>query len=106
MRLRDLNPVFLSAGGAGTFDTLTGVPIPKTEGVGVVFDCPCGNDDEEHRCYVPFENPIGPGPLTNRKGWRRVGSTFEELTLEPSIRRVGGCGWHGVITNGEVVTVP
>lgn len=101
MRLSDLNPVFLSTGGAGV-TTATGDPIPVTEGVGVVFDCPCGNRDEEHRCYIPFADPIGPGPHVNVKGWQRVGDTFETLTLTPSIQRMDGCRWHGFITAGEV----
>jgi len=35
--------------------------------------------------------------------WR----TFETLTLTPSILRTpekGGCGWHGFVTNGEIIT--
>jgi hypothetical protein len=51
---------------------------------------------------VPFANPIGPGPHVNEKGWRRTGDTFDTLTLTPSILRIGGCGWHGFVTNGEV----
>lgn len=94
MRLSELNPQFLSSGG-----------VAKTEGVGVAFDCPCGNHDEEHRCYVPFENPIGPGPTGKREGWVREGDSFETLSLRPSIYRKHGCGWHGYITKGEVQTV-
>lgn len=104
MRLVDLNPVFLSAGGEGITDSKTGEPVPKTEGVGVAFDCPCGNHDEEHRCYVPFSNPIGPGPLVAQHGWHRQGTSFDDLTLTPSIFRngYGSCGWHGHVTKGEI----
>ncbi len=105
MRLVQLNPVFLSSGGEGITYSATGQPVPETEGVGVVFDCPCGNPDEEHRCFIPFANPIGPGFLTHQDGWRREGTTFETLTLTPSIRRIGDCGWHGLITAGNVITV-
>ena len=117
MRLADLHPQFLSSGGEGITDSLTGAPVPVTEGVGVVFDCPCGNHDEEHRCYVPFGNPLGPGPATSQQGWHRTGETFETLTLSPSIfRRSAECrgatcpsgdmphGWHGYIMNGEIIT--
>ena len=104
MKLADLNPVFLQTGGSGVWDA-AGNPMPVTLGVGVVFDCPCGDHDEEHRCYVPFANPIGPGPHVNEKGRQRTGDTFEALTLTPSVLRIGGCGWHGFITNGEVRTV-
>lgn len=104
MRLADLHPVFLSHGGPGV-TTAAGEPIPLTLGVGVLCDCPCGNADEEHRLYVPFVNPIGPGPaLGDAHRWQRTGDTFETLSLTPSILRIGGCGWHGFITNGEVLT--
>ncbi|HWB15991.1 MAG TPA: DUF6527 family protein [Vicinamibacterales bacterium] len=123
MRLVDLHPDFLNAGGPGIYqqtdrpceacggsgcDTCHNSgkayePAPRINGVGVEFDCPCGNHDEQHRCYVPFENPIGGGPT--RQGWRREGETFETLTITPSIlrnRARGGCGWHGWITRGDV----
>lgn len=117
MRLVDLHPQFLSTGGEGVTDSMTGEAMPVTFGVGVVFDCPCGNSDEEHRCYVPFNNPLGPGPLSiaGHRGWHRTGDSFETLTLTPSIfRRSAECigavlaegqlpaGWHGCITNGEI----
>lgn len=105
MKLTELNPVFPFNGGEGITRCDTGAPVPRTEGVGVIFDCPCGNDDEAHRCYVPFSNPIGPGPHVPDKGWQRTGETFETLTLTPSILRIGECAWHGFITNGEVITV-
>jgi hypothetical protein len=38
--------------------------------------------------------------------WTRTGEDFETLTLTPSIHSdpaKGGCGWHGFITNGEVL---
>lgn len=107
MRLIDLHPQFLSSGGPGVTDALTGEPIEQTLGVGVAFDCPCGNFEEDHRCYVPFLNPMGPGPAVRgaERGWQRTGESFEELTLTPSILRIGDCGWHGVITHGEVITV-
>lgn len=104
MKLSDLNPVFLQSGGPGITCSDTGEPVPVTLGVGVMFDCPCGNHDEEHRCYVPFSNPIGSGSYINEKGWQRTGDTLDTLTLMPSILRIGDCGWHGFITNGEVRT--
>lgn len=105
MRLADLNPVFPINGGEGVTRSDTGEPVPRTEGVGVIFDCPCGNKDDRHRCYVTFANPIGPGPHVHEKGWQRTGDTFDTLTLTPSILRIGDCGWHGYITNGEIITV-
>jgi hypothetical protein len=104
MKLNELNPVFLQTGGPGVTDA-SGCGIPVTLGVGVAFDCPCGDASEDHRCYVPFANPIGPGPHVNDRGWRRTGDTFDTLTLTPSVLRIGGCRWHGFITDGEVRTV-
>lgn len=95
VKLTDLNPVFLPIRGH------EGV----TEGAGVQFDCPCGDKDENHRCFVGFANPIGPGPYTNDKAWQRTGDTFETLTLTPSIQRFEYCKWHGFITAGNVITV-
>lgn len=130
MRLTDLNPRFMNAGGEGVYrrtDRLCRAcngenagacepchgsgfeyePAPERHGVGVIFQCPCGNRSESHECYVPFANPLdGKGPY-EPKGWQRTGDTFETLTLTPSIfRRTdwGGCGWHGFITHGEVTS--
>lgn len=130
LRLSDLNPRFMNSGGEGVSrktDRLCTVcngenagaceachgsgfeyePAPLRTGVGVIFQCPCGNHDEDHECYVPFANPLDGGPCLepNGRGWQRTGDRFEALTLTPSILRIGGCGWHGFITNGEVTTV-
>lgn len=107
MRLIDLNPRFLGSGGEGITDSLTGLPSPERHGVGVLFDCPCGCGRD---CFVPFANPLDGGPSVHGNGnsWARTGETFEALTLTPSILRSperGGCGWHGFITNGAVLTV-
>lgn len=104
MKLTDLNPRWIGHGGEGYTVTATGEPVARTEKVGVICDCPCGCAVE---LFVPFETPIGPGPLRHQWGWKRSGETFETLTLTPSVLRqgVGSCGWHGFITAGEVRTV-
>ena len=89
MRLIDLRPVFLddSAGRKGT--------ALATE------ECPCGCG--EGMC-IPLRNPLDGGPpLPEQHSWANTGNTFETLTLEPSIKRLG-CGWHGFIRNGEIVS--
>lgn len=98
MRLSELNPEFVNSYGG-------------VRGVGIAFDCPCGDRDEEHRCYVPFKNALDGTTdfkqTSEPHTWQRAGETFEELTLTPSIHRVkerGGCGWHGFVTNGDVTT--
>jgi hypothetical protein len=106
MKLVDLNPQFLSSGGDGVFRA-DGSKAQRREGVGVLFDCPCGDRAEEHQCFIPFKNPIDGGPAIEIRGWERTGETFDTLTLSPSILRSkekGGCGWHGWIRGGEVTS--
>lgn len=102
MRLVDLNPSWVGAGGEGISDA-RGNPVPERHGVGVSFDCPCGCGT---RCYIPFKNPIDGKPPHDTRStlptWQRTGDTFEALTLTPSIQRIGGCNWHGFVTNGEI----
>lgn len=108
MKLTELNPCWVSAGGEGVRDK-DGNPVPEREGIGLGFDCPCGCG--EH-VFVAFANPmdgrsphVSHPPGQRQPTWQRAGETFETLTLTPSILRnqsKGGCGWHGFITNGEI----
>ena len=99
MRLIDLNPEWIGSGGEGIFDKDMN-PSPARHGVGVMFDCPCGCGT---RCFIPFTQPLdGGSSIDYHVTWERTGDSFENLTLTPSILRIGGCGWHGFITNGEV----
>lgn len=105
MKLAGLNPYFIGAGGEGV-TAADGQPAPLREGVGLVCDCPCGKCGMH--LYVPFANPLDGGPPLSGNGWQRTGDTFETLTLTPSILRISNgrpesCGWHGFITNGEVI---
>lgn len=106
MKLVDLHPQFVDHGGPGT-KRADGTEYPLRKGIGVMFDCPCGC---ENMCYVPFKNPIDGGPMDeepHKSAWLRSGTTFETLSLSPSIHRtpaLGGCGWHGFVTNGEVTS--
>lgn len=103
MKLTDLNPSWTSEGGPGI--TRDGQPVPERRGVGIIIDCPCGNRDEDHRLFIPFAVALDGSPGSyGEKGWQRTGDTFETLTLRPSVLRVGGCKWHGFITNGEAVS--
>jgi hypothetical protein len=96
MKLIELDPRWVGAGGEGISDR-DGNPVPKREGIGVAFDCPCGCGSP---CFIPFSNPLDGGPPVHEATWTRTGETFETLTLTPSIKRVDGCRWHGFITNG------
>lgn len=109
MKLTDLHPEWMGAGGEG-ISNADGTPAIPRQGVGILLDCPCGTCDEFHQLYVPFANPLDGGPplqTGKNNGWQRTGDTFETLTLTPSILRTRphGCGWHGFITNGDVLTV-
>lgn len=102
MKLTDLNPAFVMSGGEGISDS-EGNPVPERQGVGLAFDCPCGCRE---RVYLNFENPLDGGKkLSGHPSWNRTGDTFETISLTPSILRMGGCGWHGYLTNGELKSV-
>lgn len=106
-KLTDLSPCFVSAGGEGIYRKKNDgdlSPVPAREGIGLVFDCPCGCGD---RIYVDFSNPVDGGAAHESAliTWERDGSTFDELTLHPSIQRDGGCNWHGWVRKGRVITV-
>ena len=100
MKLLDLHPRWIGSGGEGVSNA-DGTPAPARQGVGIMFDCPCGCQED---CFIPFENSLDGGAPCGDVNhlWHRTGEDFETLTLSPSIRRVGGCAWHGFITNGEV----
>ena len=104
MRLTDLNPAWVGYGGEGV-SRADGSPVPRREGVGLHFDCPCGKCGVP--CYVHVNPPLDGGEAIDAHSWTRTGDTFDTVTLKPSIYRnekKGGCGWHGWITNGEVHT--
>jgi hypothetical protein len=106
VKLIDLDPTWFGSGGEGITDK-DGNPVPERHGIGVIFRCPCGTP--ECWCAVPFKNPLDGKPADPyyQTAWVREGETFETLTLSPSILRSkerGGCGWHGYIKNGEVIT--
>jgi len=107
MRLTDLHPRWIASGGEGVTDA-DGRPVPRREGIGVSFDCPCSTCGL--LCFVPFDNPLDGGPpiTPDHALWTRTGEDFDHLSLTPSIlrnRERDGCGWHGYVTDGEVITI-
>lgn len=111
MRLTELDPRWVGAGGEGISDK-DGNPVPERHGVGVSFLCPCpvcvpkrtGDADRDFhlRHFVPFTNPLDGGPpqVSAHPTWERTGDTFDTLIVRPSIlsdTAKGGCGWHGFI---------
>lgn len=109
MRLTDLNPRWVNAGGEGVFNA-DGSPAKFRRGVGLMLSCPCRKCDPEYDwVYVGLANPLDGGPCLepSRPKWTREGEAFETLTLTPSILRLSsssGCKWHGWIKNGEVIS--
>jgi hypothetical protein len=100
VRLVDLDPRWVGAGGEGV--TRNGQPVPERHGVGLSFLCPCGDG---RRRYVGFSNPLDGEPVYDDASptWDRTGETFESLTLSPSVLAKDACKWHGYIRGGEVV---
>lgn len=92
-RLLDFNPTFVDG-------------VGDRKGVGMLFDCPCGECGTQ--CYVDFKNPVdggAPAHGDHEPSWQRFGGDFAGITLRPSILRdkaKGGCGWHGWITEGMI----
>lgn len=100
VRLNELEPHWVGAGGEGIWDKDM-KPVPERHGVGISFICPCGCGT---RLAIMFTNPLDGGEaIGDRTTWQRTGETFDNLTLAPSILRVGGCAWHGFITCGEII---
>ena len=103
MKLTELNPRWLGCGGEGITD-MEGNPVQFREKVAITFDCPCGDSDCMRACISFTNPPDGKGPSRSREEstWAMAGNSFENLTLAPSIQRVGECGWHGWIKEGNV----
>ncbi len=98
-KLTDLNPVLLSAGGSGIYNT-DGSAVPARSGVALQCDCPCGCGT---RIHVDFWNPLDGGPPLDaaRPRWHRSGDTFDTMVLTPSILRTEGCRWHGYLGGAD-----
>lgn len=83
------------------------------EAQGIRFLCPqCfrvnAGPRGTHLCSVTFE-ARGAAPSQGSHDtegrparWTVSGSGFDDLSTQPSILLIGGCNWHGDITNGEV----
>jgi hypothetical protein len=93
MRLAELRPRWISR-------------IAGRHGMGLTFLCPhCATEQLE----IFFENPADGGPADPEPGPRwtlheKGRESFEGVTVSWSIRVSGH--WHGMIENGEIVTVP
>jgi hypothetical protein len=80
--------------------------------VGFTFDCPCSRCAENRgstRLSVNIDPPIDPENklvgttwVTPQPAWKRIGDSFETITLQPSVDVSSRGHWHGYITNGEI----
>lgn len=77
------------------------------EADGISFLCPICLDSSRHSVICWFEGRV-PDEVDPKPGrWNPVGSGFEDLSFVPgaksnSVLLLGGCAWHGFVTNGEV----
>ncbi|HSX11538.1 MAG TPA: hypothetical protein VLF94_07490 [Chlamydiales bacterium] len=68
----------------------------------ISFLCPkCRGLDGEHHVHMPFADRGVDHELVKNQ-WNVKGSSFEDLSTTPSYLIIGGCGWHGYITDGNV----
>lgn len=88
MRLSDLDPGYVFHGGEGVSNA-DGSPVPYRERVGVTFDCPCKKCST--RVCILFRNPPDGGPpilnVPDRNLWTLAGTSFDDMSLTPSIQR-------------------
>lgn len=99
--LRELNPRFLGTAPDG--DAVQVATLAEADRLH--FDCPCGGD---HVAGVGLRWPGKPRPDVCLSWDVTAGSTFDDLTLSPSIRvsgRNGEC-WHGFVVAGKVQLTP
>ena len=94
MRLSALEPTFRRhAPGA----------LGKAEGMadaqGILFLCPACVNKDGHSLLVWFADRGVPAEALPAPRWKATGTTFEDLSLSPSVN--AGC-WHGFVTNGEI----
>lgn len=67
----------------------------QQEPLRMTFLCPCGCGS--------YGGVAVAGDATKHPIWQWDGN-LESPTIQPSIRFLGGCGWHGFLTNGSFVS--
>lgn len=101
MRLVDLDPRWCTEADSTAADGSVTSHAAR-RGMGMSFECPhC----RETRLAVFFSNPVDggpPSPTPSGKLWSRVGDTFEDMTLIPSVDASSSGHWHGFIVGGTI----
>jgi len=59
---------------------------------GMLFACPCGCGDVS---WIDFHDDVEP----RHPSWEWDGNP-ESPTLNPSLHKIAGCGWHGFLHDG------
>lgn len=78
-----------------------------TEAHGICFLCPKSvAEKKDHYIQVYFKGSPVPPHLGQNKDkktvrWISSGSSYDDLTLHPSIDEQSECGWHGWVKNGD-----
>lgn len=111
MKLSDLEPSFLTVIEPGKVHQMTSDLVDLTHGraQGIRFLCPkCfeenGGAVGTHGVQCWFRDADVPEIEEPKPRWGMSGSSFADLTLSPSILLTSGCGWHGFVTAGAIVT--
>lgn len=117
LKLTDLAPRFVQYGPASirwAHERPEGlIPLTFAEAEGVMFLCPAcfqknGGARGTHVVDVTFADRGVPddrgshGTGGNPTRWTVTGTGFDDLTTTPSILLIGGCAWHGFLTNGSI----
>lgn len=108
MRLTALKGTFYRYAGERSFKPVTAM----AEADSVMFLCPAcfeqnGGPVGTHRIRIDFVGRGTPdehcihGSDNQPVRWNAAGSSLDDLSLTPSIQILGGCNWHGFVTNGD-----
>lgn len=110
MRLRDLEAVFRRR--EVRDDGVFHVPVETlAEADGIMFLCPqCfaanGGRVGTHMVICWFEDRVPDDAVPGPGRWKPQGTGLDDLTFvvgkrSNSVALIGGCGWHGFVTNGD-----
>lgn len=76
----------------------------------IMFLCPLcyrnnGGEEGTHHVQMPFAKR-GVSFERHKHQWDVVGGTsYDDLSTNPSYLIIGGCGWHGYLTSGEATII-